>query len=60
MLFRSRALRELNTTLARLNEPEIAETPALTQFCEFALPRLFDLREIWLRVMTECRSALDE
>ncbi|MBI3884440.1 MAG: hypothetical protein HY302_01735 [Opitutae bacterium] len=60
LCFFKRALRELNTTLARLNEPETAASPALAHFGAFALPRLFDLREIWLRVMHECRSAEDE
>lgn len=60
LCFFKRALRELNTTLSRVNHPEVAASPALTQFRDFALPRLFDLREIWLRVMNECRGAQDE
>ena len=31
----------------------------MAAFREDALPRLFDLREIWLRVMSECRSELE-
>lgn len=50
-----RALRELNLTFARLGQPDVAATPLALRFREYALPRLFDLREIWLRVMTECR-----
>ena len=50
------ALRELNLTLARLSEPDVAATPLAVRFREYALPRLFDLREIWLRVMNECRQ----
>jgi hypothetical protein len=50
------ALRELNVTLARLSEPDVAATPLAVRYREFALPRLFDLREIWLRVMNECRQ----
>ncbi len=52
------ALRELNLTLARLSEPDVARTPLAMRFREYALPRLFDLREIWLRVMNECRQGL--
>jgi hypothetical protein len=52
-----RALRELNLTLARLSEPDVAETPLAVRYREYALPRLFDLREIWLRVMNECRQS---
>jgi hypothetical protein len=51
-----RALRELNLTLARLSEEDVAAAPAAARYREYALPRLFDLREIWLRVMSECRQ----
>ena len=50
------ALRELNQTLARLSQPDVAATPLAMRYREYALPRLFDLREIWLRVMSECRQ----
>ncbi len=50
------ALRELNQTLARLSQPDVAATPLAMRYREYALPRLFDLREIWLRVMNECRQ----
>jgi hypothetical protein len=50
------ALRELNQTLARLSQPDVASTPLAMRYREYALPRLFDLREIWLRVMNECRQ----
>jgi hypothetical protein len=51
-----RALQVLNQTFARLGEPDVAATPLAMRFREHALPRLFDLREIWLRVMNECRQ----
>lgn len=55
--FFKRALRELNDTLARLaHEPDSAGG-LVARYREFATPRLFDLREIWLRVMAECRIA---
>jgi hypothetical protein len=54
------ALRELNLTLARLNQPDVSETPLAVRYREFATPRLFDLREIWLRVMNECRQTLGD
>lgn len=50
-----RALRELNLTLARLSQPDVAAAPRAVRYRDYALPRLFDLREIWLRVMNECR-----
>jgi hypothetical protein len=54
------ALRELNLTLARLNQPDVSATPLAVRYREFATPRLFDLREIWLRVMNECRQTLGD
>jgi len=57
LLFK-KALRELNQTLARLNEPDATATPLAVRYREYAMPRLFDLREIWLRVMNECRQNL--
>ena len=51
------ALRELNQTMARLSEPDVAATPLAVRYREYAMPRLFDLREIWLRVMNECRQS---
>jgi hypothetical protein len=55
--FFKRALRELNDSLARVGSPEITGDTLFGRYREFALPRLFDLREIWLRVMAECRAA---
>jgi len=52
-----RALKELNLTLARLSQPDVTATPLAMRYREYALPRLFDLREIWLRVMNECRQS---
>jgi hypothetical protein len=54
-----RALRELNQTLALLDERAAAASRSLGHFCQDARPRLFDLREIWLRVMNECRQELE-
>ncbi len=51
-----KALQELNLTIARLNEPDASATPLAQRYREYAMPRLFDLREIWLRVMNECRQ----
>lgn len=53
-----RALRELNFTLATLEFEACTFSRALTRYREDALPRLFDLREVWLRVMGECRTEL--
>jgi hypothetical protein len=57
--FFKRALRELNLTLARLSQADVAATPLALRYRNYALPRLFDLREIWLRVMNECRQSED-
>lgn len=51
------ALKELNQTLARLSQPDVAANALAMRYREYALPRLFDLREIWLRVMNECRQS---
>jgi hypothetical protein len=51
-----RALSALNATLALLNDPAIPSHRAVLAYREEALPRLFDLREIWLRVVAECRE----
>lgn len=51
-----KALHELNNTLALLNTPEATANPLAIRYREYAMPRLFDLREIWLRVMNECRK----
>ena len=57
--FFKRALQELNLTLARLSQPDVAAVPPALRYRDYALPRLFDLREIWLRVMNECRQNED-
>jgi hypothetical protein len=53
-----RALRDLNATLASLDPEVCNHSRALTHYREQAFPRLFDLREVWLRVMGECRDEL--
>jgi hypothetical protein len=55
--FFKRALRELNDTLSRLSAENTGDVQLLARYRDYALPRLFDLREIWLRVMSECREA---
>lgn len=54
-----RALGELNRTFALLNTAAAGKLPAVVHYREDAQPRLFDLREIWLRVMSECREELE-
>ena len=54
-----RALSSLNGTLALLNSETATERRSLTVWREEAQRRLFDLREIWLRVIAECREELD-
>ncbi|RRJ95093.1 hypothetical protein Ga0100231_013035 [Opitutaceae bacterium TAV4] len=56
-----RALLELNATMGRLGKvAELGERASkpLRAYCAGAMSRLFDLREIWLRVMSECRYEL--
>jgi len=54
-----RALRELNVSLSLLDDRAVGHSRALAQFRQDAMHRLFDLREIWLRVMNECRQELE-
>lgn len=54
-----RALGELNHTLALLDEKAAGHSRALADYRERALVRLFDLREVWLRMTRECRVQID-
>jgi hypothetical protein len=53
-----RALSGLNRSLALLDDKAVAGRGALADYRQDAVPRLFDLREIWLRVISECRREL--
>ena len=55
-----RALGALNGSLALLNADSAMRHRAVLAWREDAQPRLFDLREIWLRVMAECRDELEQ
>lgn len=54
-----RALASLNRALGALQPAGSAGNRQFAEFRDYALPRLFDLREIWLRVMNECRDELE-
>lgn len=54
-----RAMSALNGSLALLNSDEALHRAPLIAWRAEAQPRLFDLREIWLRVIAECRDELD-
>jgi hypothetical protein len=54
-----RALSALNDALAVLNKEAAERHEALAAVRRDALPRLFDLREVWLRVINECRQELN-
>jgi hypothetical protein len=54
-----RALSALNNSLALLNADSISRHRSVVAWRENALPCLFDLREIWLRVIAECRDELE-
>ena len=45
--------------LALVNDDAVSRHRHVLAWREDALPRLFDLREIWLRVIAECREELD-
>jgi hypothetical protein len=54
-----RALSALNGSLALLNADPVARHRHVHAWRDEALPQFFDLREIWLRVIAECREELD-
>jgi hypothetical protein len=54
-----RALGALNDSLSTLGDDDTCRHPSARVWSEEARARLFDLREIWLRVMTECRDELE-
>jgi hypothetical protein len=54
-----RALGSLNHTLALLNSEAARSHRSIHAWRDEAQRRLFDLREIWLRVIAECRDELD-
>ncbi len=53
-----RALSGLNHTLALLNDVEANKWHHVAQYRQEVMMTMFDLREIWLRVIGECRSEL--
>lgn len=52
-----RGLVALNALLGLITEIEELNIAALTAYSKQAKTRLFDLREIWLRVTSDCRAA---
>lgn len=54
-----RALSALNGSLALVNADAVNRHRHVQAWREDALPRFFDLREIWLRVIAECREELE-
>lgn len=54
-----RALKILNQNFHILESIHSAKNPKLFAFKKESLNRLFDIREIWLRVMNDCRDELD-
>ena len=42
-----------------LNSDALSHHRQVLGWRQDAMPQLFDLREIWLRVMSECREELD-
>lgn len=55
-----RALTDLNGGIAQLQSVDAQVHPAYAQFHRQAMIRIFDIREIWLRVMRDCRAELDK
>lgn len=54
-----RALSALNGSFALMNADAVNRHRCVQAWREEALPRFFDLREIWLRVINECRQELE-
>lgn len=54
-----RALSGLNQTLALLNDPAALAFPFVNAYRDVMRDSFFDLREIWLRVIAECRCELE-
>lgn len=54
-----RALREINKTFSLVIDPRFDGNRTLVALREEIYPKLFDLREIWFRVISECREELD-
>ena len=53
-----RSLGALNDSLNLLSGEAAAAQPAVRDYAAEAKIRLFDLREVWLRVIAECRREL--
>jgi hypothetical protein len=53
------ALSTLNDAFRLLQAVPVKRYPKLNDFCHDATRRLFDLREIWLRVMQDCRIEIE-
>lgn len=54
-----RALSAVNGTLALLNSDAVGRHRHVLEWRDDAQRRVFDLREIWLRVIAECRDELE-
>ena len=54
-----RALAALNDCFAQVGSPAAEENAAIRECRDEMRHRLFDLREIWLRVISDCREDTD-
>jgi hypothetical protein len=54
-----RSLADVNAAIRQLQGINPSIHPAFAQFHRQAMVRIFDIREIWLRVMRDCRAELD-
>jgi len=54
-----RGLAEINAALHQLQSLHLINVPALEQFQKQSRIRIFDIREIWLRVMRDCREEIN-